>query len=66
METLNVIHAGYVRSKKDGTEHFIDYYKLIDLYCLNPKKCISVHNPNITYCKQGKHYYPRADGDYTG
>ncbi len=63
------IHPGYVRSKTDRQKHYISGDRLIDLYGVDPKKCLICTDENmlgrwINRTDNHVHLYPDADGRY--
>ena len=64
---IYVIHPGLVYSINDKEMHYINYSRLIELYCLNPRECINAERrENLAGLDktQLKHIYPRRDGRY--
>lgn len=60
-----VLHPGYIISKNDGDEHFIQFHQLRRLYGLSPDECED--GRHAYYSRPEKLYvnlYPRYDGDY--
>lgn len=64
------VHPGYISSQNDSQEHFIPFYKLCELYMLNPNDPDVI---NAQYGTEGRgfkkndsdqHFYPRYDGKY--
>lgn len=59
------IHPGWVVSKNDGDNHYINYSQLIRLYGLNPNECINWEFDSIGRNPRNyKHFYPNYHGDY--
>jgi len=63
-----VVLAGWVHSRNDGQEHFINHEELIKLYGLNRDECVLV---NYTFSIPKQYtclpvLEPRYDGDYKG
>ncbi|HBF5466436.1 TPA: hypothetical protein STY79_002982 [Clostridioides difficile] len=67
MKIKYVVDEGYITSKSDGEEHFINFRDLIKLYGVSPRECIRAKD---YYEREGldlkdiKFLYPRNDGKY--
>lgn len=65
-----VVHPGYVRSK-DGDNHYISYYRLVELYGVDTHNCIR-YNGYSTRLESLRargykvvNLYPKSNGNYT-
>lgn len=67
-----VVLPGYVTSQNDGDRHYITAERLIELYGVDPRRCIVVDRSR-PHMAQGIHWSladlpqlkPRSDGNYT-
>ena len=61
------VYPGSVFSKNDGQYHHIPYYRLIELYKIDPKLCFDASRPENMVGTAGMNIFnlePRYDGDY--
>jgi hypothetical protein len=66
-----VVVPGYVISQYDGEKHFIDGWRLIDLYGVDPDECLMIdlnRRAEMMHAIQNLNLIvlgTRADGDYS-
>lgn len=60
------VHPGYVKSQRDGDDHFVSFPKLCQLYCINPNEVINAQKGlhGVRPEPGDRHLYPRIDGNY--
>jgi hypothetical protein len=65
-----IVWAGWVRSPKDGDEHWVTTRELIHLYGVDPRECIEIHKRDDLYKLLGRDtsgltdLYPDTYGNY--
>ena len=62
-EKRYAIHPGWGYSQ-DGDRHYIGYFRLIELYKLNPKECIRWDDFAGRRWNDYVHLYAESDGNY--
>jgi hypothetical protein len=72
MSKKYICYGGYMRSKNDGEDHYIDAHRLPQLYKVKEGDCIFINSDFDAERKlkglnldKFKKLYPRHDGDYT-
>jgi hypothetical protein len=65
------VYPGWVRSKDDNNEHYIDFNQLCRLYHVDPEECVMVIEPPSSRRPEPEGYNddliklrPRKDGNY--
>lgn len=68
-QTLYMLHAGFVISKSDGQQHFINESQLRKLYKLKFAQCVNFMSVSQRTAMSNDvkiiNLYPRYDGNYT-
>jgi hypothetical protein len=59
-----VLHPGYVISKTDGDDHYIDGPTLARLYQVDFRLCVIANKPGFRSMHEDINLYPRHDGEY--
>lgn len=61
-----IVHPGKVVSMKDGDIHNVSAQRLMQLYRVNPRDCITADQALHGYEYNGReiHLFPRYDGNY--
>jgi|GEM_PF-6969725 len=60
-----IVCPGYIVSKYDGDEHFINAQMLIALFGVNPKHCKVVGPYNDHFPASWPELHPKYDGNYS-
>jgi hypothetical protein len=67
MKPKYMLHPDFVKSKRDGDEHYISCSQLIKLYGVPLRDCVKRPDRALTVSEMRDyiHLHPQYDGDYT-